>query len=328
MAKIINTADAYVTEMLDGLLAWDKRLARDDRAVFLRAPNRADKVGIASGGGSGHFPLFVGYTAPGLIDACAVGDVFAGPSVDSCMRAIKAADQGQGVLLLYGNYGGDRMNFDLASEMLEMEGIRCKTLLGTDDIASGTPDEADKRRGVAGLVLLYKIAGAMADQGLDLDQVHAVTAAAADNCRTIGVALSSCTLPGRDGPSFDLAGGEIEMGMGIHGEPGIWRDTLKTADALAGEMVERLLADPVPQPTNRVALMLNTLGATPVEELLIMYRRISTLLAERGLTIAVPMIGPFTSSMDMGGMSLTLMYLDSAREAALQAPSDCRYWTL
>ncbi|MBL4813301.1 MAG: dihydroxyacetone kinase subunit DhaK [Rhodobacteraceae bacterium] len=328
MDKIINTADNYVNEMLDGLLAWDKRLARDDRAVFLRRSSRPNKVGIVSGGGSGHFPLFVGYTAPGLIDACAVGDVFAGPSVDSCMRAIKSADQGQGILLLYGNYGGDKMNFDLASEMLEMDGIRCKTLLGTDDIASAGPQEADKRRGVAGLVLLYKIAGALADEGADLDHVHAVTAAAADHCRTIGVALSSCTLPGRDAPSFDLAAGEIEMGMGIHGEPGIWRDKLKSADALADEMVDRLLADPVAQPTNRVALMLNTLGATPVEELLIMYRRISVLLEQRGITIAVPMIGPFTSSMDMGGVSLTLMYLDDAREAALRAPSDCRYWNL
>jgi dihydroxyacetone kinase-like protein len=310
--------------MLDGLVRFDARLAREGRALRL-ATGARDGVAIVSGGGSGHFPLFVGYTAPGFIDACAVGDVFAGPSVDACIAAIRAVDRGKGVLLLYGNYGGDRMNFDMAAEMLEMDGIRTKTLLGTDDIASGTPEEAEKRRGVAGLVLLYKIAGATADSGADLDTVHRVTARAAAHCRTIGIATSACTVPG-SGPSFDLAQGEMEMGMGIHGEPGIWRDSLKPADDLAQEMVSRLLDDPVPVPSKRMAVMLNSLGATPLEELLILYRRIAEILDMRGITVAFPMIGHFATSMEMGGLSLTMMHLDAQREAALRAPCDCRSW--
>jgi phosphoenolpyruvate---glycerone phosphotransferase subunit DhaK len=326
MTKIMNAADAYVDEMLDGLLAADPRLARDGRAIHLAHSARPGRVAIVSGGGSGHFPLFVGYTAPGFIDACSVGDVFAGPSVEACMTAIRAAHQGRGVLLLYGNYGGDRMNFDLASEMLEAEGIRCRTLLGRDDIASAGPQEAEKRRGVAGLILLYKVAGAIADEGGDLDRIYDVTARAADHCRTIGIATSACTIPGSAGPSFALDAGQMEMGMGIHGERGIWRDAIKPADALAEEMVGRLLDDPVSQPSGRVAVMLNSLGATPLEELLILYRRIDALLAERGIEVALPLVGHFATSMEMGGLSLSLMHLDDEREAALRAPSSCRYW--
>lgn len=325
MAKLMNQPDAYVDEMLDGLILADPMLTRDGRAVY-RASGKREGVVIVSGGGSGHFPLFVGYTAPGFIDACAVGDVFAGPSVDSCMTAIRAVDNGQGVLLLYGNYGGDRMNFDMAAEMLELEGIRCETVLGADDIASGSPEEADKRRGVAGLILLYKIAGAMADQGADLDRIVQTVREAGAHCRTIGMATSACTLPGAEKPSFELAPGEMELGMGIHGEPGIWRDALKGADALAGEMIDRLLADPVRKATNRVALMLNSLGSTPLEELFIIYRKAAALLAGRGITVALPMVGHFATSMEMGGMSMTMMYLDDEREAALRANADCRHW--
>ncbi len=325
MAKVMNTADAYVDELLDGLILTDPRLTRDGRAVTLAKGGR-DGVAIVSGGGSGHFPLFVGYTAPGFIDGCAVGDVFAGPSVASCEATIRAADKGQGVLLLYGNYGGDRMNFDMAAEMVDLDGIRCETVLGTDDIASGSPEEAAKRRGVAGLVLLYKIAGAAADRGDDLDAVAATTRDAAAHTRSIGMATSACTIPGAAGPSFELGKGEMELGMGIHGEPGIWRDTLRSADDLADEMIQRLLADPVPAPTKRVALMLNSLGATPLEELLILYRRAAAKLKEQGIDVVLPAVGHFATSMEMGGLSMSMMYLDDAREALLRAPSDCRYW--
>ncbi|EPX85279.1 dihydroxyacetone kinase subunit DhaK [Salipiger mucosus] len=325
MPKLMNDADAYVDEVLDGLILTDARLAREGRAVTL-AEGARKGVAIVSGGGSGHFPLFVGYTAPGFIDACAVGDVFAGPSVAACESAIRAADRGQGALLLYGNYGGDKMNFDMASEMVELDDIRCETVLGTDDIASGGAEEADKRRGVAGLVLLYKIAGAAADRGDDLDTVARITREAGANLRTVGIATSSCTLPGAPGPSFTLEAGKVELGMGIHGEPGLWRDDLRGADALADEMVERLLADPVAQRSGRVCLMLNSLGATPLEELLILYRRAAARLEEAGITVALPMIGHFATSMEMGGMSMSLMHLDEEREALLRAPSDCRYW--
>ncbi|WP_379560153.1 dihydroxyacetone kinase subunit DhaK [Psychromarinibacter halotolerans] len=325
MAKVMNTADAYVDELLDGLILTDPRLTRDGRAVTLKDGGR-DGVAIVSGGGSGHFPLFVGYTAPGFIDGCAVGDVFAGPSVASCEATIRAADNGQGVLLLYGNYGGDKMNFDMAAEMVDLDGIRCETVLGTDDIASAGPEDAAKRRGVAGLVLLYKIAGAAADRGDDLDAVATATRDAAAHTRSIGMATSACIVPGSAGPSFELAKGEMELGMGIHGEPGIWRDTLRSADDLADEMIGRLLDDPVPSPTKRVALMLNSLGATPLEELLILYRRAAAKLKEQGIEVVLPAVGHFATSMEMGGLSMSMMYLDDMREALLRAPSDCRYW--
>src|SRR5207248_1022761 len=188
--------------------------------------------------------------------ACAIGDVFAGPSVDSCIQAIRAADGGCGVLRLYGNYGGDRMNFDLAGEMVEMDGIQTTTVLGTDDIASAAPDERAKRRGVAGIIYAYKIA-AKADTGARLADVTAAARATVEACRTIGVALAPCQIPGAAKPTFELGIGEIEMGMGIHGEPGIWRDKLRPADEIADEMVGRLLTDPVSDKSDRVSVLVN-----------------------------------------------------------------------
>jgi len=244
------------------------------------------------------------------------------------MEAIKIADGGKGVLRLYGNYGGDRMNFDMAGEMLEDEGIRTTTVLGNDDVASAAPEERQKRRGVAGIIFTYKTAGALAETGADLDAVTAIAQKTVDRTRTIGVALSPCQVPGSDKPSFTLGENEIEMGMGIHGEPGIWRDNLKPADAIVDEMIERLLADTPKGAGKRASILVNSLGATPLEELYILYRRARTKLSEAGIEIVLPLVGHYATSMEMAGASISLCFVDEEIEALLAAPATCPFWTV
>ncbi|MFC7399029.1 dihydroxyacetone kinase subunit DhaK [Chelatococcus sp. GCM10030263] len=328
MKKLMNDPSNFVDEMLEGLVAANPSLKRDGAAgrVIRRAEGaRSGKVGVVSGGGSGHLPLFTGYVGAGLLDTCSIGNVFEGPNVESCMEAIKLADGGRGVLRLYGNYGGDRMNFDMAGEMLEGE-IETTTVLGTDDIASAGPDEAGKRRGVAGIIYAYKTAGAKAEEGADLAAVTATAAKAVERTRTIGVALSPCQVPGAAKPTFTIADDEIEMGMGIHGEPGIWRAKLKTADAIADEMIERLLAEKPADAGNRVSILVNSLGATPLEELFILYRRAAKRLSEAGFTIVQPLVGPYVTSMEMAGASISLCFVDEELERLLAAPASCPFW--
>jgi dihydroxyacetone kinase-like protein len=331
MKKLINDPANYVDEMLDGLTLAHPGLVRDGacgRVIRRAAGARKGKVGIASGGGSGHLPLFTGYVGRGLIDTCSIGNVFEGPNVDSCIDAIRLADGGRGVLRLYGNYGGDRMNFDMAGELLEADGIETTTVLGADDVASAGPEEAAKRRGVAGLIYAYKIAGAKAEEGADLAEVTRAAAKAVTATRTIGVALAPCQVPTAAQPTFTLAADEIEMGMGIHGEPGIWRDTLKPADAIADEMVDRLLAERPHGHGGRVSVLVNSLGATPLEELFILYRRIGARLAQERLEIVRPLVGAYATSMEMAGASVSLCFLDAELEALLAAPADCAFWSV
>lgn len=329
MKKLMNAPGDYVDEMLEGLTAAHPSLAKAGSAgrVIRRAQGmRQGKVGIASGGGSGHLPLFTGYVGHGLLDTCSIGNVFEGPNVDSCIEAISMANGGRGVLRLYGNYGGDRMNFDMAGEMLDDEGIRCTTVLGNDDIASAGPAEAAKRRGVAGIVYAYKAAGAIAEAGADLDEVTRVAAKTVAATRSIGVALASCTIPTASKPSFVLADDEIEMGMGIHGEPGIWRDKLRSADRIVDEMIDRLLAECPTGTGQRVSILINGLGATPLEELFILYRQAARRLAGESLEIVQPLVGPFATSMEMAGASISLCFLDDELQALLAAPADCPFW--
>ncbi|WP_246725891.1 dihydroxyacetone kinase subunit DhaK [Rhizobium lusitanum] len=324
----MNSADDFVDEMLEGLCAAYPGFALDpqDRRVVRRAsPAGHGKVGIASGGESGHLPLFTGYVGPGLLDSCAIGNVFAGPTVGSCIAAIKAADAGRGVLRLYGNYGGDRMNFDLAGEMLEGD-IRTTTVLGTDDIASAAPEEARKRRGVAGILYAYKTAGALAEEGADLDSIAEIAARTVARSRTIGCALTPCILPGASAPTFAIGEDEMEMGMGIHGEPGIWRAGLKPADEVAEEMVTRLLAEIPDGSDGRVSMLVNSLGSTPLEELLILFRKARAVLDEKGLRLVQPLVGPYVTSLEMGGASISLLHLDDELERLLAAPCDCPFW--
>lgn len=328
MAMLSNSPADYVDEMLDGLVAAHPSLKRQGSAgrVITRASGASTpKVGVVSGGGSGHLPLFTGYVGDGLLDACAIGNVFEGPNVQSCMEAITLADQGRGVLCLYGNYGGDRMNFDMATEMLD--GIETRTVLGTDDIASAAPDAAATRRGVAGIMYAYKTAGAAAAAGASLADVAEIATRTGSRTRTLGFALSGLTMPGAAAPMFTVPAGQVEMGMGIHGEPGIWRASLKPADALVDEMLDRLLAE-APADARRVSVLVNSLGATPLEELYIFYRRIASVLGKRGLEIVMPLVGRYTTSMEMAGASLSLSFLDDELERLLRAPADCPFWSV
>ncbi len=247
MKKILNNPLDYANETLEGLCAahprYYKRIGAEGRVIVRPDAPIKGKVGIVTGGGSGHLPVFTGYLGPGLLDACAIGDVFASPGVDLMADAIRAANGGAGVLRLYGNYGGDNMNFDMAGEILEMEDVRTTTVRVADDVASAGPQERSKRRGIAGMVYCFKIAGAKADTMADLDSVTATAQKAADACRTAGVALTPCTVPAAGRPTFTIAEDEMEIGMGIHGEPGVRRGVLRTADETAEEMLGMLLAD-------------------------------------------------------------------------------------
>jgi dihydroxyacetone kinase-like protein len=328
--KILNNPYAYVDELLEGLVAahpeYYRRVGANGRVIARAAGATPGKVGIVTGGGSGHLPVFTGYVGPGLLDACAIGDVFASPTVDQMADAIRAANGGAGVLRLYGNYGGDIMNFDMAGDVVEMEDIRTTTVLVTDDVASAAPAEAEKRRGVAGMVYAFKIAGAAAEAGLDLDGVTAVAQAAADACRTVGVALTPCVVPQAGKPTFTIGENEMEIGMGIHGEPGVRRGPLVAADAIAEEMLDILFADRKVEKGERLSVMVNSLGATPPEELYILYRKVEARVEGAGGTIVMPLVGRYATSMEMAGVSFTFCRLDAKLEEYLRAPAACAFW--
>lgn len=331
MKKILNDPANYVDEMLDGLVAAHPDIyARPEPRVIARAGGATPgKVGIVTGGGSGHLPVFTGYVGNGLLDACAIGNVFASPSAEQMADAMRIASGGAGILRLYGNYGGDVMNFDMAGETVEMENdIRSTTVLLADDVASAPPAEAAKRRGVAGMVYAFKIAGAKAEEMADLDAVTAAAQQAADACRSIGMALTPCTVPQAGKPTFQIGEDEMEMGMGIHGEPGIWRDKLRPADAIVDEMMDRLLADMPLKKGDRASILVNSLGATPPEELYIMYRRARARLGDLGVEIVMPLVGRYATSMEMTGATVTICRLDGELERLLRAPCHCAFWTV
>lgn len=330
MKKILNSPDTYVDEMLEGLVAahpeFYRRLGPEGRVITTPDAPQKGKVGIVTGGGSGHLPVFTGYVGPGLLDATAIGDVFASPTVEQISAAMRAVDGGAGILLLYGNYGGDVMNFDMASEMLDMEGIASSTVLVADDVVSAPADEKEKRRGTGGLVYAYKLVGAKAQTMASLEEVARVAQKACDACRSIGMALSPCTVPQAGKPTFTLGDDEMEMGMGLHGEPGVWRGQLKKADEITAEMLDLLRKDIALTKGDRVSIMVNSLGATPLEELYIMYRYVAHRLEALGVTICMPLVGRYATSMEMAGATLTLCKLDAELEELLQAPAACAFW--
>ncbi|MCS3431316.1 dihydroxyacetone kinase subunit DhaK [Klebsiella sp. BIGb0407] len=329
MKKILNKPESYVDETLAGLCAAHSHIYHQPqpRLITRAQKTNTSKVGIVTGGGSGHLPVFTGYVGEGLLDAAAVGDVFASPSAELMAETIRAADNGQGVLLLYGNYGGDVMNFDMASETVDFEDdIRCATVLAADDVASASPEEATKRRGVAGMIYGFKLAGAKAEEGASLDEVARVASKAMNNTRTIGCALTSCILPAVGRPTFDIGANEMEMGMGIHGEPGIWRAELRTADEIAEEMFERLQSELQLTEGDAVSVLVNSLGATPLEELYILYQKIEKLILAKGARIVQPLVGRYATSMEMTGASLTLCKLDNELEQLMNAPAHCAFW--
>jgi dihydroxyacetone kinase-like protein len=325
MKKILNHPENYVPEMLAGLLAAHphrlKAVAGDVHCIVRADAPRQGKVGIVTGGGSGHLPVFLGYVGAGLLDGCAVGDVFASPTVDQMYQVTKAVHGSAGVLHLFGNYGGDVMNFAAAADQAAMEdNIEVATVLVADDVASAPPERADRRRGVAGMVYAFKIAGARAEQGGTLAEVKAAAEHALANTRSMGVALSPCIVPQVGKPTFTLGEDEMEIGMGIHGEPGTARGKLQSADAITDALLDRIMAD-IDLTGAEVTVMLNSLGATPLEELYIMYNRVLSRFSAAGVKVYRPYIGRFATSMEMAGASITVMKLDDTLKALLDAPA-------
>lgn len=325
MKKIINAPEAFVDEFVEGILLAHPDLVKtpgDDLRVLVRADAPVTgKVGIVTGGGSGHLPLFKGYVGRGLCSGVAIGNVFSSPSSDQILRATQAVDGGAGVLYLYGNYGGDVFNFDLAVDLAELEGIPTRTVLGRDDVASQPLERKLDRRGVAGIFFAYKAAGAAAERGDGLEEVAAIAEDVVEHTATMGIGLAPTIMPTTGQPSFDLPDGEMEIGIGIHGEPGIRRGPLETADQIAAHLVEALVADLGLTSGARVAVLVNGLGATPLEELYVLYRRTHRLLAERGIEIVKRYVGEYATSLEMAGASISLLALDDARLALLEAPA-------
>jgi D-erythrulose 4-kinase len=280
------------------------------------------KVALVIGGGSGHYPAFAGFIGPGLADGVVAGDIFASPSARSAMNVIRAAERGGGVIMGFGNYAGDVLHFTAAAERLEAEGVEVRILRVTDDVASAPRDRSELRRGVAGDVPVFKIAGAAAERGLPLDEVERLARLANARTASFGVAFSGCTLPGARAPLFTVPKGRMAIGLGIHGEPGVAESPILPAAELANMLVDRLLAERPDDAGGRVAVLLNGLGASKYEELFVLWTSVESALIKAGLTIVAPEVGEFVTSLDMAGCSLSLTYLDHDLEAFWLAPAD------
>lgn len=331
MKKIMNKAEDFVPEVLEGiLLAYGDRLKSlgDETKIILNnQPVKENKVAIVTAGGSGHLPVFLGYVGQGLLDGCAVGNVFASPSAKIMHEMIQEVDQGAGVLCLYGNYGGDVLNFEMACDNADFEDIKTMQVLVKDDVASRPKEEMDKRRGVAGMVYAFKIAGAAADDMLSLEEVANVTQEALDNIRTMGIALTPCIVPEVGKSTFEISDDEMVFGMGIHGEPGIMTTKIKTADEIADIIMDKLIDDMPLADGDEVSVMINGLGSTPLEEQLIIYRHVHKYLAKIGVSVYMPHIGEFATSMEMAGCSVTLFKLNERLKNYLRMPASTPFYT-
>ena len=329
MKKIINNADNFVEESISGLVKSYPEIYKyssETNKVLMRSVKGNNKVGLVSGGGSGHLPLFTGYIGKGLLDSCAIGNVFASPSVDEISTAIKSANSEKGVLCIYGNYGGDVMNFDMASEMLEMEDIKVESIVVADDVASASKEEKEKRRGVTGMLYVFKTTGAIAESGADFDEVKRVAVKTNENIRTMGIALTPTILPQAGKPTFEIGDDEMEIGMGIHGEPGIRRGKLKTANEITEELSEKLLNDIDLNKGDKVSILINSLGATPHEELFIVADKFNNILNDNGIINSKSYVGRYATSMEMAGMSITILKLDDELEKLLLEEANCPFW--
>lgn len=325
MTSGLSSAETFKSRWVDGLVAAYSRTVRrapDAFGVVSRAAPREGKVAVVIGGGCGHYPAFAGVVGPGLADAAVIGDVFTSPSAEQAYRTAKAVDGGAGVLFSYGNYSGDVMHFGLAARRLAAEGIESRTVLVTDDVASGPDDARETRRGVAGDFFVFKVAGAAAERGDDLSAVAWAAEHANAMTRTFGVAFDGCTLPGQSEPLFTVEPGTMELGLGIHGEPGMRTVDAVDAHELADILVDQLLDQLPAGGDGRVAVLLNGLGSTPYEDLFITYGRVHERLLDAGLRPHRPEVGEFVTSMDMGGLSLTLMPLDDELAELYDAPCE------
>ena len=330
MKKIINNPKNFVNEMIEGILAAHPeqlKCVHNNLRCLVRSDSRKPgKVGLSTGGGSGHLPLFLGYVGKGMLDGCAVGNVFASPSAKQMLEVTKAIDSGSGVLYIYGNYGGDVMNFDMAAEMADMEDIRVEQIVAGEDVASSPKGEEDKRRGVAGIFFVYKIAGACAEEMASLDEVKRVAKKVCANVRSMGVGLSPCIIPEMGKPTFEMDEGQMEIGIGIHGEPGIGKGELKSADEIVEKIMESILEDLPYQSGDEVSVLVNGLGATPKEELYVVYRKVAQILKDKKITVYHPYIGEFATSMEMAGMSISLLRIDNELKKLLKKSADTPFF--
>ncbi|MFF1384553.1 dihydroxyacetone kinase subunit DhaL [Arthrobacter sp. NPDC058288] len=323
MTQIFDNPADFADEALDGFVAANRGyVARVDGGVVRSTEVPAGQVALVVGGGSGHYPAFAGLVGPGLATGSACGNMFASPAAGQVYRVAKAANAGGGVLLSYGNYAGDVLHFGQAQLRLNAEGIETRTVLVTDDIASAPLDQIEKRRGIAGDLTVFKIAGAAAEAGLDLDAVERLAVRTNYRTRSLGVAFDGCTLPGADAPLFHVPAGQMSLGLGIHGEPGISEHPMPTASELADLLVSRLLADKPDDAGNRVVAIVNGLGTVKYDELFLLFGKIEKLLNTAGLTVVEPECGELVTSLDMSGLSLTLLWLDDELEQLWAAPAD------
>jgi len=321
MKKIINNPDSVVSECLQGLALSNPDLIYVPDAEVIAKKLKSDNVGIVSGGGSGHEPLHAGFVGKGMLDAAVAGNVFSSPSPDRILEGIKQADNGKGVLLVIKNYSGDIMNFELAEEMARMEGSDIDHVIVKDDVAVEDSTYSTGRRGIAGTVFVHKIAGAKAQTGASLPEVKAAAELAISRIRSMGMAMTPATLPSVGHPGFELAEDEIEIGMGIHGEPGVNRTKLMTSEELASELLS-FIFDDFDFESSEVALLINGLGATPLMELYILNKDVRKILESKGIKVYRSFVGNYTTSLDMSGCSITLMKLNNELKSLLDAPCD------
>ena len=323
MQRILNNPDNIVDEMLEGFLkAHSDIVETTENSRVVKAKNIPEgKVGVITGGGSGHKPAFIGYVGKNLCDAAAVGEICSSPTAVAFLDAAKAADQGKGVACLYGNYSGDNMNVKMAVKMAKKEGITVKTVIANDDVASAPKSQREKRRGVAGEILMWKAGGAKAAQGGNLDEVIAAAQKAIDNTRSVGIGLTPCTLPAVGHPNFEIKDGTMEVGIGHHGEPGIEVVPIETADKMAKRMTDIVLPDYPFESGDEVIVLVSGLGATPVMELYVLYNEIEKILEKKGIRVHRSYVGNYFTSLEMSGATLTVMKLDDELKTLTDMPA-------
>lgn len=329
MKKLVNHPEAVVKEMLEGMVLAHPKVVKqvEGTSVIVRANAPvAGKVALVSGGGSGHEPAHAGFVGTGMLDGAVAGEVFTSPTPDQVLEAIKAVNGGKGVLLIIKNYTGDLMNFEIAGELAEAEGIPVRKVVVNDDVAVEDSLYTTGRRGIAGTIFVHKIAGAMAEKGASLKEVEQVANKVIQSVRSMGMALTPCTIPAAGTPGFSIGENEMEIGMGIHGEPGIKRTTIAPADEVAATLLNHVLDDLQLSSGDRVAVMINGLGGTPLMELYIMNRKVAAMLQDKGIAIHDTYVGEYMTSLEMAGCSITLLKLDAQLAELLDAPAQAVAW--
>lgn len=329
MKKVINNPEAVVHEMIEGMVQAypDKLRHLEGTTVIVRADAPVPgKVAVISGGGSGHEPSHAGYVGRGMLDAAVAGEVFTSPTPDQIYEGMKAINSGNGVLMVIKNYTGDVMNFEMAAELAEAEGIKVAKVIVNDDIAVENSTFTTGRRGIAGTVFVHKIAGAKAEKGGSLEEVEAVANKVISHVKSMGIALTPCTIPAVGKPGFEISEDEMEVGMGIHGEPGIERTKVKTSHEIAELLVEKVLAEHQPTAEDKVAVLINGLGATPLMELFIFNKDVSEILAKKGVQVYKTFVGEYMTSIEMAGLSLSILKLDDELTELLEVPADTAAW--